>query len=57
MPDYKALYLKLFRAQNKAIKLLEQAGQESEEMVLDSEDVARVFEFGQLERKNTSKPE
>lgn len=51
MPNYKALYLKLFRAQNKAIQILVQAAQEAEEIVLDSKDPIELVEILQVEQK------
>lgn len=38
MPDYKALYFKLFHAQNKAIEILVNSEREAEEMVLDNKE-------------------
>lgn len=39
MPDYKNMYLKLFRSQTEAIALLQKAQQETEEMYISSEPV------------------
>lgn len=39
MPDYKELYLKLFRASEDAIQILIKAQQECEEAVISEEDV------------------
>lgn len=51
MPDYKALYFKLFRAHNKAIRILTQAGQEAEEMVLKGKDPLDLLEALQAEKE------
>lgn len=37
MPDYKDMYLKLFRSQTEAIALLQKAQQETEEMYISAE--------------------
>lgn len=42
MPDYKEMYLLLFRATTKAIAILQQAQQQAEERYL-SEDTANRF--------------
>ena len=38
MPDYKEMYLKLMRETEKAIRILEQAQLDCEELYLQSED-------------------
>lgn len=38
MPDYKEMYLKLFRASEKAVNTLIEAQRECEEMVLSAEE-------------------
>ena len=37
MPDYKAMYIKLFQSQTKAIQLLQSAQQETEDMYIEAE--------------------
>lgn len=45
MPDYKAMYIKLFQSQTKAIQLLQSAQQETEEMYIASQptDIKVLF--------------
>ena len=38
MPDYKTMYITLFRSQIKAIHLLQEAQQATEEMFIESKD-------------------
>ena len=38
MPDYKAMYTKLFRSQTKAIHILQEAQQATEDMFIEAED-------------------
>ena len=38
MPDYKEMYLKLMRETEKAIRILEKAQQDCEELYLQSDD-------------------
>ena len=38
MPDYKAMYTKLFQSQTKAIHLLQEAQQATEEMFIEAEE-------------------
>lgn len=45
MPDYKAMYIKLFQSQTKAIQILQSAQQETEEMYIEAEptDIKILF--------------
>lgn len=54
MPDYKEMYLLLFRASTKAIVLLQQAQQQAEERYL-SEDTANGFIVIQPDPKTKNK--
>ena len=36
-PDFKALYFKLLRAENKAIRIIQEAHQETEEIYMDTD--------------------
>ena len=46
MPDYAAMYRKLFNAQTDAIRILQKAQQEAEEMYISAPDpVLRVLEL------------
>ena len=38
MADYKSMYAKLFNSQTKAIQLLQQAQQETEDMFIEAEE-------------------
>lgn len=42
MPDYKEMYLKLFRASEEAVNMLIAAQQECEELYLSEEDKERA---------------
>lgn len=46
MPSYKKPYLKLIRAQNKAIKQLVKAAQEAEELLIAEEKPALLLRAG-----------
>lgn len=37
MPDYKAMYIKLFQSQTKAIQILQSAQQDTENMYIEAE--------------------
>ena len=50
MPDYKEMYLKLFRAAENAINILIEAQQECEELYLNSEEPElKILPFVQTE--------
>ena len=58
MPDYKALYFKLFRAHSRAIEILTQAGQEAEELyMVSSSPVQLLAEADPDEAGNTLQKE
>ncbi len=43
MPDYKEMYLTLFRACEQAVQVLIKAQQECEEMYIDANNPKRIF--------------
>ena len=53
MPDYKAMYIKLFQSQTKAIQLLQSAQQETEEMYIASEPTDIEILFPESHEDNT----
>lgn len=58
MPDYKEMYLKLFRASNQAIEILISAQQECEELCCAAADSEiQVLDFMNTKNKSPDKPE
>ena len=58
MPDYKEMYLKLFRASNQAIEILISAQQECEELYWAAADSEiQVLDFMNTKNKSPDKPE
>lgn len=53
MPDYKAMYIKLFQSQTKAIQLLQNTQQETEEMYIASEPTGIKVLFPENDGSNT----
>lgn len=53
MPDYKAMYIKLFQSQTEAIQLLQNAQQETEEMYIASEPTDIKILFPESDGGNT----
>ena len=57
MPDYKEMYLKLFRASNQAIEILIAAQQECEELYCVAADSEiQVLDFMNTKNKSPDKP-
>jgi len=58
MPDYKRMYQTLFRAATKAITLLQEAQQATEEMYISGEDTDfEVTTVGEDEEEEDKEPE
>lgn len=53
MPDYKEMYAKLFRAQTKAITILQEAQQLTEEIYIQSEpaDIRLITDVAEADNK------
>lgn len=56
MPDYLAMYKRLFQSQTKAIEILQQAQQAAEEMYIQAPDPAiHLHQSQELQPKNDPK--
>lgn len=57
MPDYKEMYVFLFRDVTKAIDTLQQSQQRTEQLYMDSEDKPIEFKTLEGKKKKPEKPE